>query len=229
MIRLILGQPGSGKTVSAVKRVVDAKELTYTNFRVRAPGTIRIRLDMVIREEPNENPKLRPVRLVNWDHWRGAILEHGGFHIFIDELHNIMHARLSMTKQNVLMSQWVAQIRKVTGENERFDFVCISQELERVDVAVRDLTHEIVHCQKRVDGHVADTIAYERGRKVTKKIPLTWVMQTYFTGLGCVRRYQDFRDLGHRTWSRRTVFLANHYFQYYDSYELIDFGETAYL
>lgn len=230
MIRLILGQPGSGKTLTAVKTIHDAEDQVFTNFRVRLKDVERIKMEDVILVDRDETGKLMPkTARVNWDFWKATIKRRGGFHIIIDELHNIMHSRMAMSKQNILMSQWVAQIRKVTGENERFDFVCVSQEIGRVDIAVRDLTSEIVHCRKFETGEELLTIVYENGRKREKVLPETWIIKTVFKGMSCVQRYLDYRDFNQKTYSKRTGFLANPYMKFYDSYELVNFGETAYL
>ena len=228
MIRIILGLPGSGKTLSAVKMVMKSKEYCLTNFNVRKEKVERLKIQDVIRHEENKKGEMRPVA-VNWDHWRGLIKKYSGFDVFIDELHQIMHSRSSMTKRNILMAQWVAQIRKVTGENERFDFVCISQELERIDIAVRDLAYHVIHCKKMTDERRIPTTIYRKGRKVTVDLPAVWVINTHFVGDGAVARYSRWRLQNVKTYNYRTYFKGNRFMQYYDSYELVDFGEGEYL
>ena len=227
MIRILLGQPGTGKTITAVKFVVDSKIPCFTNFAVKSKNCIRLKWEHIITYEKNNkgenvNPKL------NWKFWREQIKKHGGFHVVIDELHNLMHARRAMSKTNVLLSTWVAQIRKITGANEHAHFIVISQELERIDVSVRDLANDITLCDKRQRGHASTKV--KSGKKyVTVKVPQTYIRLTHFNGGQCTERYRVFRDTGNRTHDYRSYFYANPYMYAYDSYELIDFGMEEYL
>ena len=61
MIRIILGLQGSGKTLTATKKIIDSQELCYTNFNVRSPEVIRLKYDMLLKY----NEKNRPIA-VNW-------------------------------------------------------------------------------------------------------------------------------------------------------------------
>jgi len=212
---------GSGKSLTATKKIVDSKELCYTNFHVRTPHTKRLKYAMILEYDENN----KPIR-VNWDYWKDSIQKYGGFNIVIDELHNLLNARRSMTKDNILITQWVAQLRKVTGENEVYDFLCISQELMRIDIAVRDLAHEIIVCEKFVGDKLIPTIVYENGRRQKRMIPEIWIMNIYFTGQSCVDRYERWKYYGTKSYNKRNMYRANSYLRFYDSYEIVNFGET---
>lgn len=229
MIKIILGGIGSGKSLTATKKIYDMhnKDVVFTNFKVRDIKYTRLKYYHIIEESKDEKGKIH--RSLNWEFWNKMKNEHEGFHVYLDEIHNIMHSRLSMTKQNVLMSSWVAQIRKILGGNEKYDLVCISQELERIDVSVRDLTNEIILCKKFQTGRLLPTIIYNHGKKKMKMLPEILIICYYFKGSMCTRNYLAFRDRGVKTYNYRTSFLANVYFRYFDSYELIDFGQEGYL
>ena len=220
MIRIILGLQGSGKTLTATKKIIDSQELCYTNFNVRSPEVIRLKYDMLLKY----NEKNRPIA-VNWDFWKAAIKKHKNFNICIDELQHLLSSRRSMSSESNFLISWVAQLRKVTGESESSDFLCISQELMRIDVAVRDLAHEIIYCEK-FPGNLIETEVYENGKRRTKMVPELWILNTYFTGPGCVERYERWKYYGSKSYDKRTMYRANIYLKFYDSYEIVNFGET---
>jgi hypothetical protein len=133
-----------------------------------------------------------------------------------------------MSKQNTLLSTWVAQIRKVTGANEKYHFICISQELERIDISVRDLASEIVVCEKG-QLYPTNTAILQNGRRVQGQVKDTYIRLTWFVRAQCTKRYESYRDYRTRTYDFRSVFYGNQYMQYYDSYDLIDFGNEVYV
>jgi len=226
MIIAIIGGVGSGKSLSAVKFLCEREHVTYTNFHVRGRKILRLKSDNIITHEITgykKNGDEITVPILNWDYWKKAILKYGGFDIFIDEIHNIFNSRQSMTKRNILLMQWVAQIRKVLSGSEKNHLVCISQRLKRIDVSLRDLLHLIIYCKKVETNKLIDTTVYFRGKKRTEKIKLTYIIQYIFKGDYCVENYERFIN-GIKSYDLRTRFIANPYFKLFDSYELIDSG-----
>lgn len=208
--------------MSACKLIVHSKAHCFTNFKVYHADITRLKTKHIINFEESK-PKT-----VNWAFWNEAREKHGNYNIVIDELHNIMHSRRAMTKFNTLMSTWVAQIRKVTGSSEKTHMICISQEFERVDIAVRDLAAEIMYCIKVQRGEKRTEI--RQGKRLLKKIiPRSYIIKYHFVGPGCQQRYTAFRDFAKKSYNYRTMFEANPYFKYYDSYELLELGEEEYL
>jgi hypothetical protein len=228
MIRIVLGLPGSGKTLTAVKMIMNNPEHCLTNFHVRRDRLERIKVNDIIKYEENKRGDLKPAG-VNWDHWRKLIKQHGNFTIYLDELHNILHSRESSGKRNILMTKWISQIRKVTGESESSDLICMSQEMERVDVALRDLAYHVIHCQKLTFPRSVPTVVYVKGKRMVRDIPKMAIINTHFNGPNAVRRYYLWRETGKKSYDYRSRFIGNNYCQYYDSYELVDFGEGEYL
>lgn len=223
MIRLILGGVGSGKSLLATKYALKRDNHLFLNYKIRTPNNTRIKVQHII-DSADKKPH------VNWDYWNAAVKKHGGFDIIIDEIHNVMHARRAMSRQNVIMSQWISQIRKVTGDNEHYDFLCISQAFERIDVAVRDLAYEIIICKKvELTQNVMTTI-YKNGKKMVVALPVTLIFLTYFTGDNCKDNYMIWKATKNKRFvSKQSYFYANPYFKFYDSYELLSFGEDEYL
>jgi hypothetical protein len=229
MIRIILGGIGSGKTLTAVMKMSESALPIFTNIQTASPNAIRLKHSMIMTDV-QANPNTKHTRkAVNWDFWKQAIAKYQNFHIYIDELHNIMSARRSMSGNNICMAEWVSQIRKITGASEVSDFVVISQELSRIDVALRDLATEIIYCEKKETPQKIATRCLQNGRMVTKILPTTYIMTYYFRGTNCVEKYWLFRDQRQRTYDRRSYYLANGYFKLYDSYQIVDFGESEYV
>ena len=230
MIKLYLGGIGSGKSISIVKEIVESEQPFYTNFRIyNAKNSKRLKINDIITKKEKDDKKSKGKDVVNWKFWRGEIQKFRNFNIAVDELHNLMHSRRSMSKFNILMSMWIAQIRKVCGSSEKTHFYAISQELERIDISVRDLANLIVWCRKVETKQKITTTVRENGRLFKKEMPMVWIVRYYFLGSDCTRRYSLFRWNGEKSYNFRTKFLANEYFSHYDSYELIDFGESEYL
>ena len=189
MIIIVVGGIGSGKSVYMVKLVKDKQEKCYGNFTVRkAKHFTRLKIENVMIKDEKKT-------VVNWEFWKEQLALHNGFHIFLDELHNLMHSRRSMSRENITLTRWVSQIRKVTGDNEHYDLVVITQEIERVDLAIRDLAQEIILCSKWEDHKkLTPTVVYKNKRKTELMLPETWIILTHFKGDRCVKRYQDYRD-----------------------------------
>jgi hypothetical protein len=230
MIKIILGGIGSGKTLTAVKKMSETMLPVFTNVQTTVPNSIRLKWDMIMTDKVTDVETGKSKKVVNWDFWRRALKKYANFHIYADEFHNVMSSRSSMNRRTVnIMVPWVSQLRKICGSSEVSDFVAITQELSRVDVALRDLAGEIIYCEKVELTNKIPTRCLQNGRMVVKKLPITYIFNYYFRGTNCVSRYWDFREQRLKTYDYRTYFLANGFFKYYDSYQIVDFEETEYV
>lgn len=231
MIFGIVGGVGTGKTVSAVKTMIDSPKYCFCNFDVKSKNVTRIKKDHIMTEEQTgETPRGKPImqKSINWKFWNRQLKKKGEYHILLDEVHNLFHSRQSMAKWNVLGTMWFSQIRKVLGNSETTHIYLISQKISRIDVAFRDLIHGIILCEKFVDSRaMIKTKVLENGKLVVKKLPIVWILRYYFMGNDCISMAEAYERYGDRTYTYRTGFIANPYFQHYDSYEIM--GETAYL
>ena len=204
---MFVGGIGSGKSVSIIKEIVDRSKFSrsFVNFSTKGIRKCeRIKMDWIIKEEIKGETKTgKPLKekKVNYEFWNEQ-KKKGRFSIYLDEVHNIMHSRLAMTRQNVLMSMWISQIRKVFGDQESDHLYLITQKLKRIDVSLRDLAHWIIEC-----------------RKITLPSGIA-IQQSYYPS-------EDHYELGIAT--HKKVFNPKPYFKYYDSYEFIDFGNEVYL
>lgn len=225
MIFAIIGGVGSGKSVSAIKKIMSYKNKCFINFNSQAPNSFRLKKEHIVLEE--DNGKKKEYR-INWEFWNKARDKHGNFHLFLDEVHNLFHSRMSGSKWNIMGTMWIAQIRKVLGDSEKTHIFLISQRLSRIDVAFRDLLHGIIFCQKIKDESKQYlTKIWEKGKLKSKTLPAIYVLQYYFIGDTCVEDFQNFMFNNTKSYHHRSYFLANPYFQFYNSYERL--GESAYL
>lgn len=235
MIRVIVGGVGSGKTCAAVHEILHLDEDThvFANFpvhgKLRCTFT-RLRVDHIIAETvDDDHPKRKPKLSVNFGFWKEQLEQHPKISIFIDEAHNVMNSRRSMSKWNVIFTDWITQIRKVLGEHETNHLTLITQRISAIDVVARDLAMQVVALKKHIDHNATFTgKVRERGKLVTKKLPVVRIIKHYFNGRFCTDKYGAFL-MGAKTYDARSVILVNPVFAYYDSYALVDFGSGVYV
>lgn len=79
---------------------------------------------------------------LNMDYWR-SIKE--PINVVIDEAHSIINARRAMSKVNVIVTDWMALIRRILGSNEsgHGELVLITQLPRRLDPIARDMAVQI--------------------------------------------------------------------------------------
>jgi len=229
MIIIITGGIGSGKTLSIIKDIVTRKQNIFTNFDIKGISFKRLKYEHIIKEEEEWiEGKIKPVikTILNYEFWQKQKLK-GGFDVFLDEFHNVMNSRRSMSKKNVLMSDWLSQIRKILGDSERNNLYVISQKLKRIDVNCRDLAHMAIKCEKQEFKDVLiPTEVCENGKIIKKRLPLVVIWKKYFRDADALSLYEMY---GNKTYYKQTRFIGNPYYKYYDSYELIDFGSDGYI
>ncbi len=230
MIIGIIGGVGSGKSVLASKFAYESSHHCFVNYDLRVKNITRIKKEHIIQEDiVDVTARGKPITEfnVNWGYWNKQLAEHGNYNIILDEVHNIVHSRKAMTKWNVVASMWISQIRKILGEKEETHIYLISQKLARIDSAFRDLVHHIIYCEKTIDeSRIYNTTVFDNGKRVRKKVPAVYVFMHHFMGENCLNKYENFL-FGMKSYDYKSYFLANPYFQLYNSYQL--FGETAYL
>lgn len=232
MIKLFIGGVGSGKSVSIMREIKRRKQDCFVNFSCNIKGCTRLKEEHIIKEvvigyKRDGTPIMK--KEVNYDFWKGLISKGNKFDIYIDEAHNIMHSRRSTSTWNTLFTMWLSQIRKILGSSEKNHIYIISQRITGIDVVGRDLCHEITYMHKIESSIKVNTPVVESGRKLKKPIKLIYVVQYVFIGDLCIENFIRFLSTGQKTYSYRQYFIANFYFRFYDSYELLDFGKGVYV
>lgn len=249
MIKGTVGGVGSGKTISLVRDAVTHPRPTLTNFQIFHPKVTRLKKDDIIITTENEKGK-KELR-VNWEFWEGK----ENTNLFLDEVHNLLNSRNSMHSWNKTMQVFFSQCRKLLSDKEDTDFHVISQRIDRIDISLRDLMHEIKHCQSYVQMEVGGkwvtidqwkyrnnqrfhkyplrtipTLVRNKDNKIIKKdLPVLLIMVTCFEGEFCVDQYQRWLYEKSKIWSNKYFFVGNTYFKYYNTHEKVKYGEEVYL
>ncbi len=154
MIKIILGNVGSGKTAFAVREMYLNlnRRKTYSNIQTNLPGQVNIAPEMIIKKEIVDTKKNKktgeeePVykHTLNIDFWK-KIKE--PINVTLDEAHTILNSRRSMSKVNIIVSDWLALIRRVLGSSEAGfgELTFISQLANRIDVIARDMATNVIY------------------------------------------------------------------------------------
>ena len=123
-IRLCLGNVGSGKTVAEVRNMYLSNQRikTYSNIVTKLKNQIDINPSKkekktVVDTKKKRNGELENVyeTKLNMDFWKKNT---DVKNIVIDEAHSIINSRRSMSKINVLLTDWIALIRRILGSND---------------------------------------------------------------------------------------------------------------
>jgi len=231
MIILIIGGVGSGKSVYAVKEMKDRGYKTFCNFDCKLKNAVRLKEEHIIhkvKKGEKRNGDIIYQDEVNYDFWEKMQQKGEPFDIIIDEVHNVLHSRRSMSSWNTNFSKWLAQIRKVLGSSEKNHLYLISQRLNAIDISARELCHQIIALRKVMSNPITKTVVREMGRKKTKMLPSVYILKFYFSGEDAINAYEAFKN-GIKSYSVRSAFVANPYFQYYDSYSMVRFGAGVYV
>jgi len=155
MIRIILGNVGGGKTALVIREMAlnENNRLTYTNIKTELPTTKLINHKMIIKREivdykknkktGDQNPIYKSE--LNVDFWKN-IKE--PINVVLDEAHSIMNSRRSMSKINVILTDWLALIRRILGEQEGSygTLTFITQLPNRIDIIAREMATNVTYC-----------------------------------------------------------------------------------
>jgi len=152
MIRIFLGKPGSGKTISAVREMMlsDGSRKTYTNIKTKGvPGVVHIKADMIIKKDIKDMKRRRdgseyPVYefKLNKEFWQNADKP---INVVLDEVHTLLNSRRAMSSVNVIMGDFLAMVRRVLGDSDSGygELTLITQRLMKIDPDGRELANHI--------------------------------------------------------------------------------------
>lgn len=151
MISIRLGLLGSGKTVCAVRDMYMRKgsgEITFSNIITKLKNNIKLTPDMIIsRSEIGKKRDGTPVLDLkpNMSFWQDAVKKYPQISVVIDEAHTIINARKSMSKANIIVTDWLALIRRIVGQSEtgQGNLVLISQLSNRLDIIAREMATNV--------------------------------------------------------------------------------------
>jgi len=148
LIVIYCGNIGSGKTASAVRDIIYDDTPTYSNIITKKVSNNKtINSGMIVKKEctgvkkTGEKVYDRTLNVEFWKHLPKPL------NVFIDEAHSIINSRRAMSKQNILMIEWLALLRRVVGSNDGRvgKLVLITQMPYRIDNISRDMAHQVRH------------------------------------------------------------------------------------
>ncbi len=148
MIRISLGNVGSGKTAMEVREIALNKthRKTYSNIMTKIDDQINLVPSMIIKKvvvgvKKNTGEDITDLQL-NVEFWKNVKKP---INIVLDEAHSIINSRRSMSKANILMTDWLSLIRRVIGaaESGYGEVVFITQLPKRIDTIVRDMATQV--------------------------------------------------------------------------------------
>lgn len=155
MIRISIGNVGSGKTANEVREMMLNKtgRVTFSNILTKIKHQVNIDPSMIIKEQIVDHKKNKktgknePVYkyTLNVDFWKKVQKKYGAVNVVIDEAHSIINSRRSFSKINIIVNDWIALIRRVLGESSSGygELVFITQLPNRIDLVAREMAHQI--------------------------------------------------------------------------------------
>ena len=148
MIRISLGNPGSGKTAMEVWEMYHnrSNRKIYSNISTKIKNQYDINPSMIINKEiikvkAKTNEPVYKLTL-NKEFWQG-IKE--PINVVLDEAHSIINARRSISNVNIIVTDWLALIRRVLGQSDSGygELVLITQLPNRIDCIARDMATQV--------------------------------------------------------------------------------------
>jgi len=154
MIRIIFGNVGSGKTASTVRWMKTRKDRTIvTNINVRGKEfkhVIKMTPDMIIKKNlkgvKKTGEEIYELSL-NVDFWKAFVKKHEKVMVVIDEAHTFFNPRRSMSKLNIIMTDFLALLRRILGsDSSGGELVLITQLSRRLDIIAKEMSTYIQFC-----------------------------------------------------------------------------------
>lgn len=159
MIRIVLGNVGSGKTASIVRRIVlnHEKRNWYTNIQMYGvPQNKEIKAEMIVKKVLDDKGK--ETYKLNTEFWQELRKKESKLNVVLDEAHTLVDARRTQSKLNKVMSDFIALLRRVVGgaDSGGGELVLITQLDRRIDVIAREMAtnvdyhicHYHINCQE---------------------------------------------------------------------------------
>jgi hypothetical protein len=142
----MIGNVGSGKTACAVRSMALNQEIkNYSNINTTLKNNVQLNSKMICSKEligsKRSGEPMYEYHL-NTDFWKNL---KEPINVILDEAHSILNSRRSMSKVNIIATDWIALIRRVLGEDSRGmgDLVLITQLPQRIDVICREMAHQV--------------------------------------------------------------------------------------
>jgi len=151
MIKLYLGNLGSGKTLSCVRdlKINDMGIVTYSNIQTHGiVNNITLKTENILAKEivkiKKDGTEIYKYKL-NVDFWKAAVKKHKVLNVILDEAHRLYNARKSTTSLNLAISDFLSLLRRVVGEDSgmKGTLILITQLDRRIDVIAREMATQV--------------------------------------------------------------------------------------
>lgn len=239
VIRISLGNVGSGKTANEVREMVlnKANRQIFSNIHTKGiKHCYDLNANMILKREVKGTTKKKDGTVqevvdytINQEFWQSI---KDPCSVVLDEFHIFADPRNSMSKRSRLMMQWVALIRRVLGSNPsgEGELVIITQLPNRVDVILREMAHQIRYhvghfdkqCQQcKYSWHETSEASEPQwncprcGSNTIKRTRF-YIEIWHFTSMA---RFMDWRYLSHKTYHRH--YLVRDIEQYFPLYNTL--------
>ncbi len=143
MIRVYLGNTGSGKTACAVYDMIEeSHNHFFSNIRTELSHVTPITRDMIITEQTINK---KNEKSLNRDYWEAQNNKYGKLSVTLDEAHTLINSRKAMSKDNIIMNDFLAMLRRVLGGANSSEgmLTIISQLYRKIDVVGREMAHQV--------------------------------------------------------------------------------------
>lgn len=144
----MLGKMGSGKTACMVREMIlnDDKKTTFSNIilKKKLPHVKQIQRDMIIEKKleatTKTGKKIYSLEF-NSEFWKETRKKYKSINVILDEAHTLINSRRAMSKENVIMNDFLAMLRRILGDSgEGYgELILISQLGRRLDINAREL------------------------------------------------------------------------------------------
>lgn len=153
----------SGKTCCAVRDLAlnPSRKMTFSNIRTDGiKNNVLIKPEWIFQREILSTKKSGEEVCkynVNVEFWKETIQKYKSINLILDEVHTLYDARRASTKQNKVMNDFLAMIRRVLGEDQTgYGMLTLITQLERrLDVVAKEMCtnvhYHLCHFRKRCD------------------------------------------------------------------------------
>jgi len=151
MIRLMIGKMGSGKTACMVREIIrnEDKKTTLSNIIIKKKNAnhVLITRDMVIKKETvgvSKTGKEQITLQLNDSYWKELRQRYDSVNVVLDEAHTLLNSRRAMSKENEILNEFIALLRRVVGDSNGYgELILITQLGRRLDIIARELATSV--------------------------------------------------------------------------------------
>lgn len=237
MIRVFLGNLGSGKSVCAIKEIIDSgsDRKTYTNMVTKnVRDVIFLKPADIIKITHVEK---KEIYQLNIDYWKK---QKKPLNVLWDEIHLTASSRRSVSKANLVMSQFMAMARRITGFDKRGygHFTFIAQKERTIDVNIRELCNEIIYhiSYWKVTCEDCGRFAIMNSEKPQIEKCMScgswniaksdlYILRLFFNDWTKYYRWEE-REQGKFHFKRQWVYDIENYFRYYNTMQISNIWDS---